>query len=53
MRLHCAAAAVLIAHASTTLPRFASGSLSLEHWLGRDDGDGLSGSEGSVRDVHC
>ena len=35
------------------LAQFASGSLSLEHWLGRDGGDGLSGSEGSVIEVHC
>ena len=48
----------MIAHASATLPRssarFASGSASLEHYcLGRDSGDGLFGSEGSIREVHC
>ena len=54
-RLRCAAA--LIAHASAMLPRsgawFTSRSLSLEHLLGRDGGNALSSSEGSVGEVHC
>ena len=51
-RLLCDAA--LIAHASARkASRFASGSLSLEHWLEKNDGDGLFGLKGSIRKLHC
>ena len=49
-RLRCDAA--LIAHASARkASRFASGSLSLEHWLGKNGGDGLFDLKGSISDT--
>ena len=51
-RLRCDAA--LITHASACkASRFASGSLSLEHWLVKNGGEGLFSLKDSIREVPC